>query len=285
MPDEEVVVETGAGDGGAQDPPQVEEVQDLEEGEIEEREPGGDSPEQIRARKEYRLRKKTEAALQVEREKVIALDARVNTLREVAEKVAKPPVKEEQRLTSAEAWGKVDSGEWTREAATEYIADSRFLLHSAKQKEEEQQDRAVREVVATVEKAKKEAFEYVALVPSLKTQSHPRWGEIVTEVNRLLSEGGVGTRFQAEREALRKILGPIEQIRERQKMETVRASGDSHTETRGAAGGAGAPPNKKDPFPDIPQFTKDLWDKTNTSQKDREIEAKYYREEKARRAR
>ena len=101
------------------------ETQDLEE---EEREPGGDSPEQIRARKEYRLRKKKETELQTEREKTIALEARVQTLEEVATRRAEqPPVVEQKRLTSAEAWQKVDLGEWTREQASDHIADTRYF--------------------------------------------------------------------------------------------------------------------------------------------------------------
>lgn len=279
MAEEEQVAESGAGSDDTPESSQVEEGQDLEI--EEEREPGGDSPEQIRARKEYRLRKKTEAALQAEREKAIALEARVNTLAEVANRETKPPVKEQQRLSTDEAWAKVDTGEWTRGQASEYIADTRYQEHRAKEKADE---RAVKEIVEPFERAKKEAFEYIALVPGLKDHTHPKWKAIEAEVGRLINEDGVRTLIQAERSAMRTVLGPIEQIREKQKMEAIRAGGDAHTETRGAAGGGGSPAaNKKDPFPDIPQFTKDLWERTNTSQKDREIEAKYYRDTKAKR--
>ena len=84
--------------------------------------------------------------------------------------------------------------------------------------------------------------------------------------------------MQVERLALREVLGPIEKVRENIRVSEARPSGDHHMETRsGSAGFGDRQPNKSDKYADIPQFTKDLWERTRTSEKDREIEAKYFR--------
>ena len=265
----------GAGVDGTQDPSQIEgETQDLGE-------PGGDSPQEIRARKEYRLRKKIEAEAQTEREKVIALEARVQTLQEVVErKPQTTPVAPPARLTSAEAWQKVDTGEWNRESASEYIADTRYL---ANRSQEQQEDKAVREILGPVEEAKKEALEYVKLIPSLATKAHPKWGEILQSIEFYRREDPRRTQVQAERLALREVLGPIDRVRENLRVSVARPSGDHHMETRGGGGFGDRSGKGTDKYADIPQFTKDLWERTNTSQKDREIEAKYFRENQNRR--
>ena len=266
----------GAGVDETQESSQVEEqTQDLEE-----KEPGGDSPEQIRARKEYRLRKKIEAEAQTEREKVIALEARVQTLQEVAQR--KPSVDQQEppkRFTSAEALRKVDNGEWTREQASDYIADSRYLVNRTQEKAEEA---AVRNILGPVEEAQKEAFEYVALDPRLKNGTHPKFKEILKQVAFYRREDPKRTPIQAERLAMRQVLGDLGDFRESLKTNNARPSGDHHVETMGGGVNLGER-TRTDKFADIPQYTKDLWEKTNTSPKDREIEAKYWRENRARR--
>ena len=178
---------------------------------------------------------------------------------------------------SAEAWTKFDSQEWTRDQVTDYIFETNY---NQRREQEKTEDRAAKEILEPLAKAKKEALEYVALDPRLANKTHPKWGAIVAEVGRLLTEGGVRTKIQAEREALRTILGPIEQIKEKQKVSETRPDGDAHTETRGAGAAGGLSPNKKDSFPDIPAHVKELWDKFGTSEKDRVTEAKFYREKK-----
>lgn len=248
------------------------EAQELEE---EEREPGGDSPEQIRARKEYRLRKKTESALQVEREKGIALEARVQTLQEVAtKKIEQPPAAEEQRLSSAEAWAKFDAQEWTRDQVTDYIFETNYARQRGREKAEE---RTAREILGPIEAARKEALEYIKLDSRLADRTHPKWNEILKSVDFFRKEDPRRTDIQAERLALREVLGPIEGVKEKQRMSGARPSGDHHTETRG--GGGGNPPVKgRDSFSDIPAHVKEMWDKLHTPEKDQVIEAKFYRE-------
>ena len=249
---------------------------------LEEREPGGDSPEQIRARKEYRLRKKIEAEAQVEREKVIALEARVQTLQEVAER--KPPVTQvaqPTRFTSAEAWQKVDAGEWTRENASEYIADNRYL---ANRNQEQQEEKQIKEILGPIEEAKKQVVEYTKLLPSLATETHPKWKQILASIDFYKGEDPRRTQVQAARLALREVLGSIEAVRENIRVSGARPSGDHHMETRGGNAGFGdRQPNKDDKYADIPQYTKTLWERTRTSEKDRETEAKFFRENRNKR--
>ena len=271
MTPEEEAAQASAAAAEAEKAAQVEgEGQDLEE-----KEPGGDSPEQIRARKEYRARKKAETELQRAREEKIALEARVQTLQEVAtRKVEQPPVAEKKRLTGAEAWAKFDSQEWTRDQVTDYIADTRYLENRTKEKAEE---RAVKEILDPIEDAQKEAFEYVELDPRLKNGTHPKFPEILKNYAFYRKEDPKRTQIQAERLAMRQVLGPLAEFKENLKVTSARASGDHHMET-GGGGGGDFHGKKTDKFSDIPQFTKDLWQRTNTSEKDREIEAKYYRE-------
>ena len=65
-------------------------------------------------------------------------------------------------------------------------------------------------------------------------------------------------------------------------MSNARPTGDHHVENQGGRGGSFTP-IKKDAFPDIPAHVKELWDKFKTTDADRVIEAKYYRENKAKR--
>lgn len=279
MTPEEEAAQASAGSGETQDSSQIPDKNLNQEGE-EDEPPGGTDGTAVYARKEHAKVKKLNSELQTEREARIALEARVQTLQEVAtRRVEQPPVVETKRFTSTEAWQKVDNGEWSREQASEYIADSRYIENRNREKQEE---KAVREILGPVEDAKKQAFEYVELDPRLRDGTHPQWKDIVANVAFYRKEDPRRTQIQAERLALRQVLGPLNEFKERQRVSQARASGDHHMETQSGGSTSGFKGGSDGKFKDIPDHVKDLWEKSGVSDKDREIEAKYFRENRDR---
>ena len=84
----------------------------------DDREPGGTDPQAVRARKEYRQRKRYEHALVQEREARIAAEARATALADAR----RTPVQPERRYTSAELQQAVDAGTITGIEAADYLA-------------------------------------------------------------------------------------------------------------------------------------------------------------------
>ncbi len=90
--------------------PKPETIEEIDE----DKEPGGASPQEVRARKEYRLRKQIEREREEDRRRIAALEGQITALREP---VKKP---EEEPLSPDQVWEMADRGETSERQAVRY---------------------------------------------------------------------------------------------------------------------------------------------------------------------
>ena len=252
---------------------QPEETQGVVE---DDREPGGSSPEETRARKEYRTRKKVEAELAAERQARIELEQR---FRAVEEKVSvKPAAPEPKVFTMAEIAHAVSTGAITPEQGAEYERTV-YIPHQAKVlRESMEKDRRDRQ---PIERAQAEIGEYVQHLGWTKDKGSSEYTTYIAELGTLVHGYGMPDNAVTQRIALEKVAGPLDKIKA--KAATARntrtALQDSaHFE---APNGGLAPTNRLD-ISKAPAAMQRMWEATGTSPAARAVEFKHWQERQKR---
>ncbi|MGH9876028.1 MAG: hypothetical protein ACRD5H_00175, partial [Nitrososphaerales archaeon] len=151
----------------------------------DDREPGGSSPQEVRARKEYRSRKRVEASLAHEREARIAAEARTQAL---LEQRSKPSTAETPRYTTAQLQEAVDMGKISPIEAADYLAKVNFEEMAAKvlQTERSRIDRENHE-----SQASSILQQYIAEVPWVADKTDPRYSRLEAEYATLTDPNGL----------------------------------------------------------------------------------------------
>ena len=243
------------------------------------REPGGDSPQEIRARKEYRLRKRLETELfELQQEKAVQ-NARLKTLEEVTKQQPTKPVV----YTTAQLQAAVDAGTISVVEAADYLAEQR-----AKQTADRvlKQERARDDESYRQNLAQKQIDSYVAVAPWLKDKYDDRRRPLETEYQRLIDPQGMyryGDSLVTEALLLEKVLGPVEAFKAKARLDKS-AGGNTSFHAESGAGGAGAPAKPTGGNADmskLPQHVRDYFEKSGMSVKDRESYAKTYLEKRS----
>ena len=204
-------------------------------------EPGGADPQAIRARKEYRARKRAETAAQSEREQRIALEARLQALEETREerRAAQPVVPPVTRYTGVQLQEAVDTGRITTADMIEYMAETKATQVRATQRVRDTQDSQERDHQKT---AMTELDAYAKAYPQL-TGEHPQRSAIQQEYRRLTEDFGLPGDIRTQLMAIKLVLGPVSRLGEQKVSRDaarVKATQDLHAET-GGTGTAGAP--------------------------------------------
>ena len=237
-------------------------------------EPGGNTPQEIRARKEYRLRKRLENELFDLQQERAATNARLKTL----EEVTKPQPAKAREYTNAELQAAVDAGTITNIEAADYLAERRARQTADRvvTQERKRDDEASRQSMAQAQIDK-----YVEVAPWLNDKRASRRKPLEAEYVRLIDPNGVyrlPDSTATEALLLEKVFGNVETFKAKSKLATTsRAAVDSHVES--GAGGGGMPPPRTDGKVDLSKMPKHLvefWDRSSTSQKEREKEAALY---------
>ena len=255
----------------ADDPQHLDDTQDPD------REPGGDEPQAVRARKEYRLRKRLEAQLEDERRSNIAREARLKALEEFKPRESKETKKV---YTAAELQVAVDAGTITVMDAANYLAEQR-AKETADRVRKEEREIAAREYQESQVKAV--LAEYTTAAPWLKDKYDSRRKPVEEEFYRLVDPNGnyrLPDTLATELLALERVLGTPKAFKDRTALESKgrQARSDMHVES-GAGGGTSGAPKGTGQKPDLakmPQHFKDYWEKSQTPQADREKEAALY---------
>ena len=238
-------------------------------------EPGGNTPQEIRARKEYRLRKRLENELFDLQQERAATNARLRTL----EEVTKPQPQKSPVYTNAQLQAAVDAGTITTVEAMDYMAGQRAQQTADRvvAQENERYDEANRQAIAQTQIDK-----YMEVAPWLSDKYDPRYKPLEAEYDRLISPTGLYRMPDATTTKallLEKMFGNVATFAAKTKLATSsRASVDSHVES-GAGGSGSLPTPRADGKVDLSKMPKHLvefWDKSSTSQKEREKEAALY---------
>src|SRR3990167_543255 len=238
--------------------------------EDDEREPGGDSPEAVRARKHYREAKRYKAELENERVDRIRYEERLKTLEEERKR---PQPAEERIWTADEIEQAIDEGKITRAQGTSYLVQVGVKQAFKEQREQEQTQKPL-------ERAKAELGEYMGFEPWLRTGTDPRFNDVRHEFTRLRELGFADTEA-TELVAVRAVLGPLEKLREKREAArmTRQASPAAADTARGGNGGVGG--NNTVDLSKAPAHFHQMWNRTSTPQ---EIRVKEFKAWQARQA-
>ena len=207
----------------------------------DEGEPGGDHPGFIRGRKEYRLRKRTENTLAVEREARIRAEERAATLerdtRRPADSTADRADDGNRRLTVQELDTDVKEGRRSVVEAMD-ILNSQRVEDSFKQRDDANRSEA--SASRQLDIASREITAYKELAPSLGTGEHPRFKDIAGEFRKLRGEGHPDD-IRTEVLAIRTVLGPLDRFKKRTELAggDRRRAGANHAESGGNRGDGG----------------------------------------------
>jgi len=197
----------------------------------EDGEPGGDTPEAVFARKQYREAKTARAEAQQERDARIRAEERL--------KVAEAPKKEEvepvwglSHVVKALAEGRVQPDEAEQYLQTQTLPKLfNEFLETRERKKAEQQPQ---------EKALAEVNEYITLIPQLATEGSEERQKVVNEVRRIMAEDGVPYDFLVQRRAVRSVFGNLSDVKKRGEVDrTTRAGLKLPPVDVGGGGGGG----------------------------------------------
>ena len=238
----------------------------------DEGEPGGAGPEETRARKEYRARKRIEQQLESERIERVRLEERLKTLEEVGKKPAAQRIYTPQEVQAA-----IDAGQVSTIEGMTYLArvEAQRALDAEREKAAAQKP---------FERATSEVNEYMAHLPWTKDRSSPEFIKVAAEYQSLIQNYGFADDIRTQRIALEKVAGPLDKLKQRAQVaaatRTVRAVAASHSES--PAGGS--VPRKGDDIGNAPEHIKRVWDSTGLTPAQRAKEGDYYQKSQPRKA-
>ena len=201
--------ETQGEQGQAEGAPATEVAPDLE---VEDAgEPGGAEPQAVRARKEYRARKKLEQDLHAERIRIARLEGELQGRQAPAKADPKEP--EAPKYAEAEVLAAVTDGSITAAQGAQYLKGIRdYELGRVKRELLEEVDKrgGTRQVQQAAEK---ELADYVGAIPALKDPYSREFASAKAEYDRLTQLGMQGDSLAKQAMAVRAAFGPLEGIK------------------------------------------------------------------------
>ena len=232
-------------------------------------EPGGSSPQEIRARKEYRARRGVEKQLESERIERVRLEERLRTLEEVSR--ATPPVPAERIFTPQEVQAAIDAGQVSAAEGMTYLAKQEAKRVIAEQLQATQAARPF-------QMATSEVTEYMQHLPWTKDYNSPEFQQVKAEYNRLVTDLGYANDIRTQAVALRAVVGPLDKIKARAQVATqTRQVRRESAFVELPSGGALAP--KSDGIDKAPAEVVRIWDRTGLSPAQRAKEWSYHQKQ------
>jgi len=215
------------------------------------------SPSAIYARKQYQRAKRAEEQLQAERLEKIRLEERLRALEEQKkEKV------EEQVFTAEQIEQAIETKAITRAQGMQLLA-----RQEAKRLREEEQEK--RQQNEPIERAKVEINEYMELIPELADKNSKEFTRAKIEYAKLIQLGHPADQ-RTERVALQLAHGSIEAIKKKAELKAAPPPPPVMPVDMGGAGNHQS--NGKLDINKAPAHLIAYWNRTHTSQADREDE-------------
>lgn len=229
-------------------------------------EPGGDSPEAIFARKQYREAKQArDEARRVRDELEREKETRIRYEEQLRAKAEPEP---KRVYTKAELDAAVLAGNIGQEDAEDYLFAQRY----AKLRAIERQAEAA---TKPLERAQSEINEYLKLEPALRDGNSEVRQKADDEVERLI-EYGYPRNAATKRQAIENVVGRIDTIRTRKETERATRGGVRPAPVDTSAGGNGSGGTGRVDLSAAPDKLQRMWNATGTSQADREDEYRHY---------
>ena len=247
----------------------------------DDKEPGGDSPEAIFARKVWRERREARAEAktardeaQRERDERIRAEEQLRAARET-----RSAEEETKVYTLAQVRQAVRDGRITEEAGDQYIQDT-VIPYQIKQTLEVERRKAAEQ--QPQERAISDIETYKTEVPELKDIHSDTFKKVAIEYQRLIRERGMLNNFVTQAVAVENTLGKLSDIRKRGEVDRNTRLGLTPSPTDRGAGGAGAVASGKIDITKAPQTMVTSWDREGVDQATRERRYKIYLDLKAR---
>jgi hypothetical protein len=268
--------------------PQAGQIEEKVEGETqqpdtqvdEDREPGGDDPQAVRARKEYRARKRLETQYAEEERRRLIAETELRTLREAQRQQAQQQQQQDkpQKFTPQQVQAALDAGKISFAEASDYLAKLRAEETAEKylKQERERNDSETRTA-----RANASIDAYIKAAPWLTDKSDPRRTQLEDEHRKLTDPYGIYRLPEGptvDLMVLERVLGPVDKLKGRADVSRFsREHSPTHSESgaRGAGTGSGDA-GGKGLLDKMPKHFHDFWERTGTSQAEREKEAKIY---------
>lgn len=239
--------------------------------EPEEGRPAGDDPQAVRARKEYQARVRLQKELDEMRTELRVAQEREKLLREQQSEKVK---QEEAKIYSlAEVNEAVAQNQITRKQADEYIEK---IIFPAQAKKLLEADKAAKEALTPIERARTQVLQYVDYIPELNDRTSENFKKVAREYQRLVSDGLPGDD-RTELAAARIVFGELESLKRKREVQQLNSRAPI---TPVDSSGGGSPPEKIDITKASPAMQAD-WDRDGLSQADRERRFKVYLDLKA----
>ncbi len=251
-------------------------VPEVEAVEQDEREPGGAAPEAVRARKEYRRRKD----LEDERDQLLIAKAQAEERARLLEEQvkAKPAEPAERIFSKAELRNAVIAGQITQDQADEY--EERVLI-PARVQETLKAERAKEKQFEPLTRAKSDIQEYLAVAPELRDRSSQTFTNVAQTYRFLVENYGLPDNEVTQALAIQHTLGPMEKLKAKAQAATLTRRNIPTPGVETVANGAGVKATVLD-ISKAPETMQKMWNRTGTSQADREKEFRYWRERQQR---
>ena len=218
----------------------------------EEKEPGGDTPEAVFARKQYREAKEAkrvagekEQAFQQEREARIRLEEQLKAAKEVPAKAEKPQV-----YTKEQVQALIDRGEAS-------VLDGAVFLAKQELQQELEAERRREAEAKPVERAAGELEKYKTLVPGLMTDGHENRQKVIAEMRELVGYG-LPNNVVTQAVAVKNVFGKLSDLEKRGEVDRITRQGLRPGPVDATAGGGGAQPSSS-PINKVPKDMLDYW--------------------------
>lgn len=234
------------------------------------KEPGGDSPEAVFARKQYREAKTAKLEAQQSREAVIRLEEQLRLAKEA-------PVKPAEKIyTPDEVETAIEAGQIKRSEGMAYLARveaTKVIRESEAQKE------AAQPIVRAAAKVE----EYRKLgVTWMDNPADPKYIR-ATQIYQQRVRDGYPNDLRSTVDAIREVEGDLDMLKQRKESAAMtRANNAGHAETSAGGGSSAGTTGKVDLSKATPTM-KAAWDRDNVPEKSRVREMGYYLQLKARR--
>lgn len=244
----------------------------------EDREPSGDSPEAVFARKQYREAKEARrVAAEREREARDEREARIR-LEEQLRLAKEAPVQREEKIYSiAEVRQAVRDGRITEDQGDGYIQDT-IIPHQIKQTLEAERRKQTEQ--QPLERALADVEAYKAEIPDLNDPRSESFRKVAVEYQRLVKERGMPNNYVTQALAVETTLGKLSDIRKRSEVDRTTRASLSPAPVDATAGGAGVSGQAVD-LTKAPPGMRAMWERNGDSVEARKRELKIYLDLKA----
>ena len=238
-----------------------------------------EAPEAVARRKEYRRRKD----LEDERDQLLIAKAqaeeRARLLEErVKEQAAKPAEPTQRVFSKAELRSAVQAGQITQDQADEY--EERVLI-PARVQETLQAERLKEKQVEPITRANNDIQAYLALAPELRDRNSQAFTNVAQTYRYLVENYNLPDNEVTQALAIQHSMGPLDALKAKKEAATLTRRNTPQTGLETPANGA-APRTQAIDLSKAPDHMQRIWNRTNTSQADREIEFRHWRERQQR---